>query len=491
VSAVLRASAPLVPHVPRRHAKAHLDPARTAFGFGFAAVMVHFAVSANLLAVIGIDYASPGGNPIVKLHPAFYLAALGAGASVALAPRPWGAVESLFRQKPGVVSFLILIFGCAVYSIFSVGISGSAVYVDSLFSAGLLACALEPGSPRARRILGYSILAFALVNVLISVGESLVQTQLIPPMLDGKVMPDMPGSDFRGAALYDHPLTGAMVTSMAVFLLLAMQLRPWISAPAFTLLLLGLLAFGGRAALLVTVLMLVASALFVLVRGLVARRLAGRFVAAVCGALLVIVPLAFVVVSSTTIGQRIVDHFYVDDSAEVRNIQWKALNYLTPRDVLLGTTQDALTSIKAQIGLLTDSTDIENFWLLIFINLGVFGFACFLVGFLAFLVHLGRATSAVGWMLLVSTIITASASNSLGRKSDILCFMTACMIAAARTRQPSKVGARSAVKAGRGAGTPPRGGLQSRPVTTAAGRNLSPVPRPRAGFSTLTGHPAR
>ena len=71
-----------------------------------------------------------------------------------------------------------------------------------------------------------------------------------------------------------------------------------------------------------------------------ARRLSGRFVAALAGALLVLVPLGFVVASSTSIGQRIVDHLYVDNSAEVRNTQWEALNYLTPRDVLLGTPQD-------------------------------------------------------------------------------------------------------------------------------------------------------
>lgn len=490
MTAALRATAPLVPRLPRRDAKPRFDPARTAFGFGFAAVVVHFLFSATLLGAIGIDYASPGGDPLIKLHPGTYLALLGAGAIVFLAPRPSEAIGRLFRDKPGLMGFLILVFGCAIYSIFSVGYSGSAVYVESFLAPGLLALSLEAGSARARRILGFTVLTFVLVNIVISVGESLTQTHLITPTFDGMKLTDTLESDFRGAALFDHPLTGAMVTSMAVFLLLSMRLRPLIAAPAFTALMIGLFAFGGRAALATTLLILVGATLFVLLRGLIARQLSGRFVAAFWGGLLVLIPLLVVIVLTTSVGQRIVDHFYVDDSAEVRNIQWEALNYLTPRDVLFGTTPAAEVSIKAQIGLSAHNTDIENFWLLIFLNLGIIGFACFLTGFAMFLVHLGRSASALGWMLLVSTIVIASSSNSLGRKSDDLIFMTACMVAMTQTRRSAEARAPSTSRA---LAAPSRGPLHPWPVAAASEHHLSTTPRPRTRtmLSTLAGYTPR
>jgi hypothetical protein len=125
-----------------------------------------------------------------------------------------------------------------------------------------------------------------------------------------------------------------------------------------------------------------------------------------------------------------VTHMYLDESAEVRGQQWQVLSYLNLHDVLFGVGPDRLASLKYQIGLAQASTDIENFWLLMFLNLGVIGFVVFLIALGLFLVHLGRTTDhPLGWILLAVAIMIDSTSNSLGRKSVDLFFMAACMIA--------------------------------------------------------------
>jgi hypothetical protein len=63
-------------------------------------------------------------------------------------------------------------------------------------------------------------------------------------------------------------------------------------------------------------------------------------------------------------------------------------------------------------------TDIENFWLLMFLNLGVVGLP-FLVGALFLLLfHQGQRTNTpIGWMMVIATLFICSTSNSLGRKT--------------------------------------------------------------------------
>ena len=51
------------------------------------------------------------------------------------------------------------------------------------------------------------------------------------------------------AGLFAHPLTAALSTSMATFMLLRMRMNALSKAGLFTTFLIGLLSFGGRAAL--------------------------------------------------------------------------------------------------------------------------------------------------------------------------------------------------------------------------------------------------
>jgi hypothetical protein len=270
------------------------------------------------------------------------------------------------------------------------------------------------------------------LSIIISVGESATQTHLIPLHI-GDDTPKNLGTDtedFRGSGLFGHPLTAALSTSMATFMLLRMRMHGLLKAALFTTFLVGLLSFGGRAALVTTVVLVVVAASAVLVRGIVTRNLSMGFVGAIGAAVIILPPLTVMLITSTDIGERILSHMYFDDSAEVRNLQWLVLNHLNLHDVLFGVSLDRLDILKYQIGLGAATTDIENFWLLMFLNLGVMGFVVFLIALGLFLMHLGRTTAhPLGWILMLGAILIDSTSNSLGRKSVDLFFMVACMIA--------------------------------------------------------------
>ena len=415
-----------------RSAAGNARTRRAAFVIALFAAIVQFAVSGNSLEDLGIDYASPGGNPLVKLHPGTYLAGI-ACLMVLLMARPAGSgLVRFFRATPALAAFNLLILFCAFYSIVNVGFSGAATYIESYLSAGMLTVALEAGTDRQKRSLAWWIIGFCVLSIIISVGESATQTHLIPmhimETLDQELADDV--QDFRGDGLFGHPLTAAVTTSMATFMLLRMRMNGLLKGALFTTLLIGLLSFGGRAALLTTVSIVVIAAAVVLLRGLVRRDLSMGFVGALFAAVVILPPLLILLITSTDIGERIITHMYVDDSAEVRNLQWLVLNHLNLNDVLFGVPPDRLDVLKYQIGLGSATTDIENFWLLMFLNLGGIGFIVFLFALGLFISYLGRTTDhPLGWMLLLAAILIDSTSNSLGRKSVDLFFMAACMVA--------------------------------------------------------------
>jgi hypothetical protein len=405
---------------------------RAAYGLALLAVILEYAISGNTLENMGINYGSPGGNPLIKFHPGSYLVAL-AAAMVVMLVRPAGSgVIRLFRATPALASFVVLILFCTFYSIANVGTSGAAIYVESYLSAAFLAIALEGGTDRQKRALAWWIVGFTVLSIVISIWEGATQTHLIPLHIGDEPATQLTldADDFRGAGLFGHPLTAALSTSMATFMLLRMRMNGLLKAALFTTFLVGLLSFGGRAALGTTLITVMLAAVVVLLRGVVTRSLSMGFVGAIAAAVLILPPLMLMLISSTDIGERILTHMYLDDSADVRSMQWLVLNHLNLHDVVFGVPPDRLDILKYQIGLGQETTDIENFWLLMFLNLGVIGFAVFLIALGLFLVHLGRTTAhPLGWMLMIVSILIDSTSNSLGRKSVDLLFMVACMVA--------------------------------------------------------------
>jgi hypothetical protein len=430
----LRATDPLLPYVIRRRVR-HSGGGHAAFRLGFFAVVLFFLVPPALLELMGLGYKA-GGNPLVKFHPATYFVVLGALAAILRGGRPGDRITELLSDSPALVAFIILIIDCVIYLLCNVGISGSAVFIETFLTAGLLTLALETGTERERRFLGYTILTFVLLNTVMVVGETLTHTELIPAMpqsVDGVAPVPLSGplasTDFRGSALYGHPLLGSLVTAMAIFLLIGMRLRPFWTALFFTTLMIGIMAFSGRAATLVIAVFLMLSGVFVLVRGLITRNLSGGFVAGLFGFLFILLPLMVVIGTETSIGQRMIDHLYLDDSARVREVEWRVFDYLDLHQALFGMTLEQVNNLKAQLGLFTAHTDIENPWLLLFLNLGAIGFIVLIAALLFLIYHLLRKAPASGWLLLISMFLIESTSNSLGEKTDDLCFLAACMVA--------------------------------------------------------------
>ena len=401
--------------------KARRMPGSGIFLCAVLCILLQFFLTNNVVRVIA------GHDVNIRFHPANIIMMFCAFYALASGAVPF---HQRCRESPGLLLYVFAIPVFAVYTVYFNGLSGAAFYFDSFWGAGLLAIALEGATDRQKRLLAKILLALVLLNVLFGLFESLTQNNVFPFVANDDAEAQIQATtDFRANAFYPHPLTASLITGMAFFLLYVMQPRFLVLAPSFVLILIGLLAFGGRTALFVTVGMSGLAAFWVVMSGIIKRNLKLEVMGYILVAVVVLPIVAAIIITQTTIADRIVDTLYFDDSAEVRVFQWTVLNYLSLKNWLFGIPLQDLMALKYQIGL-NSVEDIENFWLLLFLNLGAVGFVAFLFVFFTFLVHIARyAGGMYAWMLMLSALIIDSGSNSLGQKSNDLVIEVAFLIA--------------------------------------------------------------
>jgi hypothetical protein len=399
-------------------------PENSLFWPSVIAILLQFFLTGNVLRSMGI-------NVNMRVHPASVLVLLCAIHALLKGSVPF---HQRCRESAGLMLFVFSVPLAAAYTVFCNGINGAAFYFDTFWSASLLALVLHSATDRQKRWLAKLLIALVIFNVLIGLWESLTQTNWFPFVASGT---DDIGNaaadateDFRANAFYGHPLTASLITSMAFFLLYSMRMRVISAGLVIGLLLVGLLAFGGRTALGITGLFSGMAAFYLVAIGIIRRDLKLDFMMGVVAAAIIMPLLIAFVVTQTTIADRILERLYFDDSAEVRIIQWMVLDHLNLKTWLFGVPLADLEALKYQIGLGSENVDIENFWLLLFLNLGAIGFVAFVITFGAFLLHIARYAGGLnGWILMLSALIIDSSSNSLGTKSNDLFIEVAFLIA--------------------------------------------------------------
>src|ERR1700693_1874050 len=120
-------------------------------------------------------------------------------------------------------------------------------------------------------------------------------------------------------------------------------------------------------------------------------------------------------------GLRLTTPLYLDDSADVRIVQWRILSLLNVHDLLFGAPGDRIGLLKAQIGLTGAGIDIKNPWLLTFLALGVIGFPFLMAALFLFLWHLGRRVDTpIGWLIVIAPLLICPTNHSLRRKVPAL-----------------------------------------------------------------------
>lgn len=453
-----------------------------------AGLFVQVVFSTHLLLHLGYPYEGPlaGAFPF-KIHPGTYLVVGSLACSLAARGHPLRAFGVAAAREPALATAFVIMVACLLWVLVRHGTSGAAFIVDTHWLPPLAALAVLHVDDRRRALLLKLLAVLIAANALLALGEYAAKQRLTPIFLQGPNGGFSQEDHFRSSALLGHPLENAMITMTLLPIGLLMPWRPLLRWGHLGLLLLSMLAFGGRASLFTALLMYGGWGAWWLAR----QALGGRFsyLQLTGGSVLLLLALAGLagVVVVTGLGERIFESLYLDNSASIRLLVWSAYEHVDAADLLLGISAREIDLVGIKLGLDPDFEAIENGWIYLSLLLGLPVFALWCAGFVCLYGRLFREAPALLRVALAAYLLSASTTNLYGAKSISQGLITAYVFAAAgMVRQQRRA-------AGLAQGGPAASRLKAwnSPAGRSAAAAARPAPSPVRVASAASGLPAR
>jgi hypothetical protein len=413
----------------RTHARAWAPAPRRA-GFGFPpdlglmlTSLIILAVSGGLLWVLGINYDGLTGGQAQKVHPASYLCVLLVIWQMLRRGNPVANVVSASEHAPA--SFLLAAAGIAMaLQITLRGASGAAGAIDSFLQPALVMILLIDRDARSLGRLETLVHVVMAVNALLGIVEFATGQRFFPFRLDGATFE----TDTRSAALQGHPLGNATLTACYVLALIAGggSLRPLTRLGMIAVQLVALVTFGGRSAIIVTLLLGGAFGMVQLLRAVARGRIPLLAAAGAACAL----PLVASAVAALAFGgffDALLGRFTADGgSANARVAMFDLFSRLPLRDLVLGPDPTLVDSLRRITGL---EWGIENPIIRVVLYQGGLMALLLTVAVTLFLCEVGRRCRAGIALPMIAFVILVNTFESLGGKTTLLAKFVLVLVA--------------------------------------------------------------
>ena len=425
---------------------------RLAWHLLVAGIVLRLALSAHALLYLGYPYEAPlSGSFPFKIHPGTYLLTLALFCALASRGNPLRAALHQARVEPLLAINLVVMVVCLIWVVLRHGTSGAAFMVDTHWAPAMGALALLHFEDARRRQLLRVLVWFMALNAALALAEFGLQARLIPLFNQSQATGFATEEYFRSSALLGHPLVNAKLTAALLPMALLLPMRAIWRWGHVVLLLLALLAFGGRSALLSSLLIY---GLWALIR-LAADGLRGRFsyLQLTGGSVLLTLGLAALVavVALTGLGERIFSGLYLDNSASVRLRVWSAYDFVNLEQLWLGISAREIDTVALRLGLDPAYEAIENGWIYLSLQMGLVFFSLWVVGFGCLLVWMLRQAPALAAVGVVVFLLNVSANNALASKTVVLGMLTIyAAVAGAQARSARRADVTPAQALGRG-----------------------------------------
>ncbi len=387
---------------------------RFAIALTFAAVTASFVISSMALAALGVPYDAPGGNLLQKVHPATYLSLAALIAAIAARGDRLRYVADLPRRFPGAAFFAVNWVLIVVYAQ-TFQHAPAAPLIDSFLSALAVLVLYDDFDERERARLRALLHVIMFVNACLGLAEFAGHFRLTPFVAGGQVIV----GDYRSTALFGHPLINAGSTSLYALMLFFGADRA-LKAPLRVALLFvqlaALIAFGGRTALVLTIITLAVGSLRPIADFLRGRPFEMRW--ALAGALAAPAMLAAFAALSFGGGlDPLLERFTNDSgSAETRVVAFELFDAFPLRDLLFGPDPERLASLQNSLGI---EYGIENGWLGLLFQYGALMTFFFVLGFFALLYEFWRRSQSYGLVIVAVFLVEISSAASISVKSFI------------------------------------------------------------------------
>ena len=373
------------------------------------AVFVRIFVPGNLLDLF-YDYDQLlGGNPLLKIHPGTYGLVLVAGV-LTLTRRPNAASMVYIRCAAWLGGITTICFVSAIAQ-GNVGSLGFRVDAEFAAVAALYCLGLLDESEREKLLV--AITAGMLLNEVISFGEAITHSRLLPYKFDfssGEIV-------FRPTGLLNHPLINGLYSCTMIPLVTQLRASPTVRFFLMGVFAVGTFAAESRFATIVSVPTLAVMFFYMAQAsrnsGLTTSNL--RYLQIVLGA--VFMPIFVLLIAFGGFGQRIASGLF-DQSSLARVDAYSLLAYLTPHELMSGITPQRLLIFTAMRQDLIIESPVVMFIFALGLPVAV-ALMCSIVGILFMLAR--RA----GFAMIVTAVVffvVAAANNGLASKVPELTF---------------------------------------------------------------------
>jgi hypothetical protein len=378
---------------------------------GLLGISLFFLLSPMLLYKWGFSYEGVGGSAFEKVHPGTWLVLLALGLRAMASGRPLSLLDEFVRPP----ALALYIFAWAVLLGFTIFIKKGPFtpLIDTFLQPAMvfvLATAMSEAEKKRTALLIHLLLN---INALLGLFEYLTGYRLTP-YVAGTLLIE---SDWRSTALLGHPLANAMMTGSYILVMgigggrdLPKLLRPVIIGLQF----LGMIAFGGRSALVLTLLLLCCVGLWNFARFLRGERTDLLQAGLIMLAMPVVVTLMVGAINGGFFDQMIERFVNDNGSAKARVIMLKLFNYVSWEDLVFGPDQALITSLQHTEGI---EYGIESFWVAFVLTNGLAMSFIFFPALVAFSFLLVTRTTASTGVLLVYFYLLASTSVSMSAKT--------------------------------------------------------------------------
>jgi hypothetical protein len=334
------------------------------------AIAALFSLSGNVLYQAGIFYDSPGGNPLHKIHPSFYLLLL----SLANWTLYQGGVAQLYYLFTVRSHFLLLAAAlCLLLHDVALGRPLSSAIV-SYVSAALFLSLLKALNPNRLLQLKSLLLLLLSANALVGMYEyasgGLIAPLVLTDASSGEVIDTSEWGQIRSAGLLGHPLISTMLSGFYLVCYVARALYAKVSlteSVTALLLLTALPLFGGRGSILAAVIVIVLVLALKALQSMQRRQLTQRSLLYLLSSLLLL-PLLFYLAYSIGLLEPVLSRLEDDQgSASTRLIAIELMLDTSWLNLLLG---DIDRSLSGKVLLFGSRYGIEIGWIALLLTYG-------------------------------------------------------------------------------------------------------------------------
>lgn len=388
------------------------DLARWAFVVFCVAIVLRVMIGDGILNLVE-RYTSEGGSLIEKIHPAVYVMFLCgfviyASVGLRFLPQERSEVRALLM----LAGFLALIGAINILA----GRGSSAGYVIDSYITTLLIGVLLYAMPHSwRETVGLLVIGAIVFNSAFMMVEFGLGRTLVPAALEA--------AEFRPAGFLGTPLTVGVLNLATAVLIISLPINSFVKAGSVGLLALGILIAGARTAMLATSLVVPIS----LVLAAWQRRSGmspGVTMIAILLVAIIAGPLIFIVANELGFLARF-QGGYIDDSAQTRIEIYRVFDYVSWREILLGSD---LLELKRIVNDKLGIQFIESAIVFFVFDFGLIGFIIFAALFGWLLYVLSRRSHILLPLATLCFLGLALTNNTLATKVPSLFAMLVMLI---------------------------------------------------------------